>query len=148
MNEYDWNLSAGAPLCVVSDDFYRTGRDAVFRRLTPETTQRQFQEALESLTRLRDELLEDIYPMHYGSLVGRHRCLEHVFKEACARLRALAVLQPEPKPPAPSPARSQPPRSADAVVNDIESLADVVKHPGDTFLGEERKDNTTPGGNR
>jgi hypothetical protein len=52
-------------------------------------------------------------------------------------IRARAILQKPLPPPAP-PLRRQPERSADAVVNDIESLADEVKRPGDTFLGEER----------
>jgi hypothetical protein len=148
MSEYDWHLSSGAPLCTVSDSFYYTARDAIFRCLTPETTQRQFLEAMESLTRLRDELVQDVKPMHYGALVGRHRCLDQLFTEARARLRSLAVLQPELKPPAPPPARRQPPRSADAVVNDVWSLADTIKQPGNIFLGEERQDNAASGGSR
>jgi hypothetical protein len=147
MSAYDWPRPDGAPLCVVSDAFHRTARDAIFQCLTPETTQRQFLEAMESLTRLRDELAQDVHPMHYGALVGRHRCLQALYTEARARLRSLAVLQPEPKPPAPPP-RRQPPRSADAVVNDVSSLADAVKHPGDTYLGEGRTEDSTLGGNR
>jgi hypothetical protein len=139
MSDFDWNLSAGSPLCVLSDSFYYSARDAVFRQLRTDMTKEQWQAALESLTQLRDELVGSIYPMHYGSLVGRHRCVEHLFREACARLRSLEILQPvpTPQPPAP-PARKQPPRSADEVVNDIASLADDIKHPGDTYLGEER----------
>jgi hypothetical protein len=112
-------------------------------------TKKQWQAALESLERLRDELVQALYPMHYGSLVGRHRCVEHLFREARARLHGLQATQPVPAPQPPTPpARRQPPRSPDEVVNDIASLADAMKRPGDTYLGEERKDDATPGGSR
>jgi hypothetical protein len=147
MSEYDWNLSAGSPLCVNSDSFYYSVRDAIFRQLSKDSSKEQFQSALESLTRLREELEQDLHPMHYGALVGRHRCVEHLFREARARLRSLEIMQPAPKPPAPPP-RRQPPRSPDDVVNDVLILADEVKRPGDTFLGEERKQDEASGGTR
>jgi hypothetical protein len=109
MSEYDWQLSAGAPLCVLSDSFYYTSRDTVFRQLRTDMTKEQWQAALESLTQLRDELLWDKYPMHYGSLVGRHRCVEHLFREARARLRSLEIMQPVPQPPPPEPEVPQQP---------------------------------------
>src|SRR5688572_7792458 len=119
MSEYDWQLSAGAPLCTVSDSFYRTVRETIFQQLTKETTAEQWQAALESFTRLREELEQGIYPMHYGALVGRHRCLDHVFSEARARLRSLEIMQPVPVPqPSPPP---------------WETLADVVRDLKETF---------------
>jgi hypothetical protein len=114
MSEYDWQLSAGAQFCVVSDSFYRTVRETIFQQLTKDTTPEQWRAAQESLTRLRDELQQAIRLMHYGSLVGGHRCLDHVFREAVARLRGLEIMQPQPPaPPAPPPPR--------------ETLADVVR---------------------
>ena len=98
MSDYDWPLSADAPLCVVSDSYYRTVRETVFQQLTKDTTPEQWQAAQESLTRLRDELQQAIRPMHYGSLVGGHRCLDHLFGEAVARLRNLELMQPPPPP--------------------------------------------------
>jgi hypothetical protein len=86
--------------------------------------------------------------MHYGALIGRHRCVEHLFQEARARLHSLEIMQPAPKTPAPPPPRRQPPRSPDAVVNDFFSLADEVKRPGDTFLGVERKEDEASGGSK
>jgi hypothetical protein len=138
MSDYDWELSAGAPLCLQSDSFYYSARDAVFRQLSKKSTNEQFQAALETLTQLRDELVQTLYPMHYGALVGRHRCVEHLFREARVRLRGLQATKPVPTTPPVPPARRQPPRSADDVVNDITSLADDIKRPGDTYLGEER----------
>jgi hypothetical protein len=119
MSEYDWHLSAGAPLCELSDSFYRTVREAVFQQLTKDTTPEQWQAAQESLTRLRDELVQDIRPMHYGSLIGRHRCVNQVFNEARARLRGLEIMQPVPVPQPPPPPR--------------ETLADVVRDLKETF---------------
>jgi hypothetical protein len=150
MSNYDWNLSAGLPLCERSDAFYRTGRDTIFRQLTTDTTPEQWQEALESLIRLRDDLVQDIRrPMHYGALVGTHRCVDQLFTEARARLRGLQILQPQPAPQPPAPPQPRPrqlQRSPDEVVNDAESLVDQLKQPGDTYLGEERTNNTLPGG--
>jgi hypothetical protein len=83
---------------------------------------------------------------HYSSPAGpMHRCLAQAYEDAKAKLH---VLEQTHLPPPPVPPRQRPPRSPDEVVNDISSLADAVKRPGDTFLGEERKDNATPGGNR
>jgi hypothetical protein len=133
MSEYDWNLSAGAPLCTFSDSFYRTVREAIFQQLTTETTAEQWQAALESLTRLREELEQDVHPMHYGALVGRHRCVNHVFKEACARLRSLEIMQPAPEPQPPAP--REPLTTPDAVVAD---LGETIQHrPDETVLGED-----------
>jgi hypothetical protein len=125
MSDYDWQLSAGAPLCLLSDSFYYTSRDSVFRQLRSDMTKEQWQAALESLIRHRDELVQDIRPMHYGSLVGGHRCVEHLFKEAVARLRALEVMQPAPpQPPAEPPPPPEPkPRSLRDVAEDF--LADT-----------------------
>jgi hypothetical protein len=117
MTTYDWQLSAGAPLCVLSDSFYTTVRDTIFRQLTTKTTPEQFQAALESLTQLRDELVQSLYPMHYGSLVGRHRCVGYLYREAVARLRSLEIMQPVPKPPPPP---KQQLISREGIVRDVE----------------------------
>ena len=125
MSNYDWNLSAGAPLCVSSDSFYYSARDAVFRQLSKDSTKEQFQAALETLTQLRDELVQTLYPMHYGALVGRHRCVEHLFREARARLRGLQVTQPVPAipPPAPQPA----PRTLTDVLKELGGMTEEDK---------------------
>ena len=131
MSEYDWNLSAGAPLCTVSDSFYRTVRETLFQQLTKETTMEQCQAAQESLVHLRDELQQAIYPMHYGSLVGRHRCLDHVFREAVARLRGLEIMQPVPPTPQP------PPKSPETLKDVVEGLKETFQpNPDATPLGE------------
>jgi hypothetical protein len=137
MSTYDWNLSAGAPLCTVSDSFYRTVRETIFQQLTKETTAAQWQATQESLTRLRDELQQAIYPMHYGSLVGRHRCLDHVFREAAARLRSLEIMQPVPQPPPPP---SQQLISREGIVIDLEEK--IQTNRAETNLGT---DDTQPG---
>jgi DNA-directed RNA polymerase specialized sigma24 family protein len=135
MSEYDWNLSAGSPLCVFSDSFYYSVRDAIFRQLSKDSSKEQFQAALESLTRLREELEQDIQPMHYGALIGRHRCVEHLFKEARARLRSLEIMQPEP--PQPEPAATQPP-SLEEVVTEFERKTE-------TYLGDREEEDDASG---
>jgi hypothetical protein len=141
MSEYDWQLSAGAPLCTVSDSFYRTERETIFQQLTKDTTPEQWQAALEHLVRLRDELQQAIYPMHYGSLVGRHRCLDHVFREAVARLRALEIMQPAPQPPPPP---SQQVITRDGIVIDLEDK--IQTNRAETHLGTDdtQPDNRNP----
>jgi hypothetical protein len=129
MSAYDWQLSAGAPLCVFADSFYTTVRDSLFRQLTTESTNEQFQAALESITQLRDELVQDIYPMHYGSLVGRHRCVDHLYREAVARLRSLEIMEPVPVPPPPPPPRETP----KDVVRDLRDA--IQPNPEATTLG-------------
>jgi hypothetical protein len=118
MSDYDWQLSAGAPLCVFSDSFYYAVRDTVFRQLTKESTKEQFQAALVSLERLRDELVQSLYPMHYGSLVGRHRCVDHLYREAVARLRNLELTQPVPEP-------EPPPMARDTIADVVHDLREI-----------------------
>jgi hypothetical protein len=136
MGDYDWQLSAGAPLCAVADSFYRIVRETIFQQVTKETTVEQWQAAQESLTRLRDELQQAIYPMHYGSLVGSHRCLDHVFREAVARLRALEIMQPVPQPPPPP---SQQVITREGIVIDLEDK--IQTNRAETHLGT---DDTQP----
>ena len=125
MSEYDWTLAAGTPLCVFSDAFYRTSREAVFQQLTATTTAEQFQAAQESLQRHRDKLVTDMPAMHYGALVGTHRCVNHLFREASARLRSLQILQPAPAPQPPEPPPPEPkPRSLQDVIQDFAGMTD------------------------
>ena len=131
MSEYDWPLSAGAPLCELSDTLYRTGRDAIFRQLSKDSTKKQFQAGLETLTQLRDELVQSLYPMHYGSLVGGHRCVNQLFTEGRARLRALQITKPAPQVPAPAPPAPPPkPRTLTDVVKDFPDMPAEDKPEG------------------
>jgi hypothetical protein len=132
MSTYEWQ-QASSPRCVYADTFYRTARDAVFKRLTEATTANQFQAAQESLDQLRQELEQDMPAMHFSSLIGTHLCVKHLYREAVARLRSLALLQPEPlPPPPPEPPEPQPPLTHE----DVENL--FRKLPPDTYFGKER----------
>jgi hypothetical protein len=137
MPTLNWNLPAGIPRCLYADSLYRTGQVIIsnLHAATPEMVAA----AQESLALYHAALSARLkkHPMHYGALVGTHMCLDAVFQQAVALLRGLlaVTIQPQPQPPPP---RRQPPRSPDEVVNDVSSLADEVKRPGDTFLGEER----------
>ena len=134
MSAYDWTLSAGAPLCTVSDSFYRTVRETIFQQLTKETTAAQWRAAKESLIRLRDELQQAIRPMHYGSLVGGHRCIDHLFREAAARLRALEIMQPVPVP-------EPPPQPRETLKDVVEDLRETYQpNPEATPLGRQMEE--------
>ena len=137
MSEYDWTLSAGAPLCTFSDSFYRTGREAIFQQVTKETTVAQWQAALERLELLRDELVQSLYPMHYGSLVGRHRCVDHVFREARARLHGLQVTKPAPVPP-PAPAQKPQPVPLETLLANVERI--IAESAKETPIGHDREE--------
>src|ERR671914_1124134 len=140
MSEYDWTLSAGAPLCTFSDSFYRTVREAIFQQLTKETTAAQWQAALERLELLRDKLVQSLYPMHYGSLVGRHRCVDHVFREARARLHGLQVTKPAPVPP-PAPAQKPQPVPLETLLANVEQI--IAESAKETPIGHDREEEST-----
>jgi hypothetical protein len=130
MSDYDWQLSAGAPLCMFSDSFYSSVRNAIFQQLTKESTKEQFQAALEHLQQLRDELVKQLYPMHYGSLVGGHRCVDHLYREAVARLRGLEIMHPAPvlqQPEEPAPEPQEP---------SLEDVVDTFEAADDLFLSD------------
>jgi hypothetical protein len=130
-NTYKWD-QAVSPRCVYADTFYRTARDAIFAKLTEATTAKQFEAAKVSLDQLRDELVTDMPPMHFASLIGRHLCVKDVYREAVARLRSLQIMQPVPLPPEPEP--PQPTTlSRQAVLETFEE-----EFPPQTFMGEEQ----------
>jgi hypothetical protein len=132
MSTYKWEQTV-SPRCVYADTFYRTARDAVFGRLTEHTTAKQFQAAKESLDQLREDLVTDMPAMHFAALVGRHQCVKDVYKEAIARLRSVALLQPEPPPPPePEPPEPQLPLTHE----DVENL--FRKLPPETYFGKEQ----------
>src|ERR687896_1969023 len=137
-----------ASLCEFSERLRETA-DGLFSQVTDRTTPAQFTAAQQTLLERKRELEAELRArgrFHYASAAGSlHRCVAQAYEDAKTRLRLLSQLQQPPAPPAP---RSRPPRSADEVVNDIASLADAVKRPGDTYLGEGRTEDAPPGGTR
>jgi hypothetical protein len=132
--------------CCYAKQFQAVSQETIFARVRATTTKEDFAQAQQSLLSLYQTHLQQMQkdPFHFPSAqTGRHWCLPKAYEQAKHRLQNICLL-PERLPP-PAPTRGQPPRSADNVVNDIASLADAVKRPGDTFLGEERTDGTTPG---
>jgi len=123
--------------------------DVLFSRISEQMTPSHWEACQITLWSFYQELLTELKErgrFHYSSPAGSlHRCLAQVYEDAKAKLY---ILEQTTLPLPPAPPRQRPPRSPDEVVNDIGSLADEVKRPGDTFLGEERKDDTAPGGNR
>jgi hypothetical protein len=136
-----------ASLCEFVERLRETA-DGLFSQVNDRTTPAQFNAAQQTLLERKQELEAELRArgrFHYASAAGSlHRCVPQVYEDAKTRLRLLSQLQQPPVPPA----RSQPPRSADEVVNDIASLADAMKRPGDTYLGEGRSEDTTLGGAR
>jgi hypothetical protein len=131
-----------ASFCEFAERLRETA-DGLFSQVTERTTPAQFAASQQTLLERKKELEAELRArgrFHYASASGSlHRCVAQVYEDAYTRLRLLSQLQ---QPPAPG--RNHPPRSADEVVNDVLLLADAVKRPGDTYLGEERTDNTAP----
>jgi hypothetical protein len=137
-----------ASLCEFAERLRETA-DGLFSQVNDRTTPAQFESAHQTLLERKEALEAELRArgrFHYASSSGSlHRCVPQVYEDAKTRLRLLSELQQPPVPPA---RRQQPPRSADEVVNDIASLADAMKRPGDTYLGEGRTEDSTLGGNR
>ena len=136
-----------ASLCEFAERLRETA-DGLFSQVNDRTTPAQFTAAQQTLLERKQALEAELRArgrFHYASATGSlHRCVAQAYEDAYTRLRLLSQLQ---QPQAP-PARRQPPRSADAVVNDVSSLADAVKRPGETSRGEKRQEDTPPGGSR
>jgi hypothetical protein len=131
MHSRDWKLPTNLPLCVFSDVFHRTAQDTIFSQLTDDTTPEQFEAAQANLLQMKQELEQDMPPMHYAAQFGSHLCVAVLYKEAALRLRNLALLHPEPLPPVTSPQ----PLTPEDIVNNLEN--DLPPDPDETYLGEE-----------
>jgi hypothetical protein len=126
------------PQCEFADRLERVA-DVLISRISERMTPSQWEACQISLWSFYQDLaleLKERGRFHYSSPAGNpHRCLPQAYEDAKAKLQILEqTTLPSPAPPV----RRRPPRSADEVVNDVSSLADEVKRPGGTFLGEER----------
>jgi hypothetical protein len=147
-----YNGQAGGspePLCDPARSLVHMVEQTILSKFTPDQTvsPAQVQAAQDLLQALYDRRAATLELCHYPAAYGSHQCLADVIDELSFRISALALMQPEPQ-PTPAPERRHPQRSPDEVVNDLASLADDVKRPGDTFLGEERGGDTAPGDSR
>jgi hypothetical protein len=138
MSSRDWILPVLSPLCLPADSLYRTGQ-VIFQNLTAAVTPEMLTAAQEALAQYRTELVSTLHPMHFGVSVGRHVCVEDVYQEAKARLRALAATsQPAPEPPAPPPAPTPQPVRDDALIANMETwLASRASEPTSADTPEE-----------
>ena len=111
--------------------------EEILAHIDDSTSPQQFEQAQKGLLFYWEELKKRLDPLH-PRFPGGHLCLDQCYLHYAMLIRARAVLQKPFPPSAPAPPRRQPHRSPDEVVNDVSSLADEVKRPGDTFLGEAR----------
>jgi hypothetical protein len=112
--------------------------DELLATLNGATSPGQFAEAQKSLLFLWQELQALMDPLH-PRFPGGHRCLKHCYLEYAMRIRnkALILLQPEqPQTPA-APAPQQPPLTPDQVVNNLRRVAEELKRPRYTYLGND-----------
>ena len=137
-----------ASLCKFADRLERVA-NVLFSRISERMTPSQWQACQMTLWSFYQDLaleLKERRRFHYSSPAGTlHRCLSQAYEDAKAKLHILEqTTLPSPAPPV----RRRPPRNPDEVLNDVSSLADEVKRPGDTFLGVKRKEDEASGGTR
>jgi hypothetical protein len=127
---YDWEQSPGAPRCLPSDSFYHAARYGIVQQLRPDMTIEQWDAVFAHLKELRDKYQQDVYPMHYGSLVGSHRCVRHLYREAKAIVRGLQLTMPAPQ-PAPPPDPAPEPHE-----HSLEEAVDIFEATDELYLGD------------
>ena len=72
-------------LCEFSDSYYRSAQP-LFLGITGAITPELVAAVTDALEQLRTELEQQLFPMHFGLSVGRHRCVRQLHQEAIARL--------------------------------------------------------------
>jgi hypothetical protein len=117
---------ATRPSCSFAKEFEGIASESVLKHITDQTTPHQYQQAIASLTTLKETMEKRMDWRHYGAASGgMHRCLPETCEAVVFYLQSrmlLVVPKPEPPPPAPRPQRR--------------SLADVLKQFAEE--GEER----------
>jgi hypothetical protein len=108
--------------------------DQIIAKVTDQTTKEQIQDARYALTALYETLARQLDFTHHVGPPGQifHTCLREVFVDADAKLKVLAVLQPEPKPSQPE--EQQRHWTPEQVYKFFEAFLSE-----DTFFGEERE---------
>jgi hypothetical protein len=135
MRSPNWRGGSPNKPCEEYEKLQQVAED-ILANVGDSTSPEQYEQAQKGLLFFWQELKQRKDPLHPRPL-GGHLCLDEAYLHYAMVLRTRFILQKPLPPPAPPP-RQQPPRSPDEVVNDVSSLADEVKRPGDTFLGEER----------
>jgi hypothetical protein len=108
--------------CSLALDFERIVEESIFKRLNSDTTQQQYQQAIESLLPLFERLEAEANqnPFHHPAIgtAARHRCVRDSYEAAVFYIRSCMLLAPVPKPvPPPAPAPRPKRRSLADVLN-------------------------------
>jgi hypothetical protein len=127
---YDPESSSRNRECPEAGHFRRLATESILAFLTESTTPAQYQQALDSLSALKDEHVNRLDAFHRSPFYGRHRCIEDPF--AALRLHILnaaalkSVPQPEPAPePPPAPRRRS-----------LREVLEQFENEEETFLGD------------
>jgi hypothetical protein len=127
---HDWRRSLPDRRCKYVANYEQIVDQTIMGKITQTTTPQQFQQAQESLLRLKEEIMEHMAP-HFPFTTGRHRCVEECYVEYSNRLRNLALMQPAPMP---TPAR-EPGTTPEQVVAELEETVRLT--PDETILGRD-----------
>jgi hypothetical protein len=142
MWRFDWHARSYLTLCGDAQRLQNIAKEAIFPLLTEATTPEQFDEALASLERMKEQLLKNKKTFHFSATAGRHYCVEECFADLVETLTTkwhlLPKLEPTPEPPAPPPK----PRSLSDVIKGFAGMTDVASDATDEDkpIGEEAGD--------
>jgi hypothetical protein len=130
---HDSRLASYDRLCVPAQRLALFG-DQIIAKITDQTGQNQIQAARYALTALYETQARQLDFTHHIGPPGQifHPCIREVFVDADAKLKVLAVLQPEPEPSQPE--EQQRHWTPEQVYELFEAFMSE-----DTFFGEERE---------
>jgi hypothetical protein len=130
---HDARLASDDRLCQPARRLALFG-DQIIAKITDQTSKEQIQAARYVLTALYETLARDLDFTHHIGPPGQifHPCIRDVFVDADAKLKVLAVLQPEPEPSQPE--EQQRHWTPEQVYEIFEAFLSE-----DTFFGEERE---------
>ena len=109
--------------------------EEILAQIDDSTSLKQFEQVQKGLLFLFQELQEGLDPWHFR-FPGGHLCLEEAYLHYAMLIRNKYILQ-KPRQPAP-PSPQQPPLTPDqVVVNNLRRVAEELKRPRDTYLGND-----------
>jgi hypothetical protein len=118
--------------CTEAYRLQRIAKETIFANLTETTTPEQFEEAMASLERLKEEQLKNKKTFHFSALSGRHYCIAECFADLETALRNQWSLRPIPiiAPPLREPLMTP--------AEVVEDAGELIQHrPDETVLGED-----------
>ena len=109
--------------------------EEILANIDDSTSPEQFEQVQKGLLFLFQELKERLDPWHFR-FPGGHPGLEEAYLHYAMLIRNKYILR-KPRQPASPPAPQQPPLTPDQVVTNLRRVAEELKRPRDTYLGND-----------